>query len=243
MNGEYLILSDIHGNCNALKKILESVQLTDINGIIILGDIIDYGARSNEVISLLSEIPKEYIIVNIFGNHEEAILMNNFDRFSSLRGIQSAQYTSSILTKESREYLEKMSSSGKAEFSLAGRSCLAVHGSLNDCFWKSIDPEEVEGYYMDYDYVFSGHSHIPHAFYKFYSNDDQKYRNKKRTLFINPGSVGQPRNHNPNASFAVLNIFTEAVKLMNVRYDIEEEQNYFTREIDEFYKVRLERGI
>lgn len=238
-----LILSDIHGNLEALKAVLKNEDVMGLFGIILLGDMIDYGPRSNEVVQMLKMLPKEKILVNLWGNHEKAILTENFEGFSSQRGIESAMYTQSILDETSRNYLNKLESSGKQEFQIGKKKCLAIHGSLFDVFWKSIRPENVYGDYRNYDYVFSGHSHCSHCFDMFYDNENAAYRNKKRVMFINPGSVGQPRNHNPDASYAQMDVETEEISLKRVAYDVEEEQRYFSDRIDHFYKLRLEKGI
>ena len=62
-------------------------------------------------------------------------------------------------------------------------------------------------------------------------------------MFINPGSVGQPRNHNPLAQYAVLSLPSKRVELRGVEYDVVYEQSLFPDEIDEFYKVRLTNGV
>ena len=74
---------------------------------------------------------------------------------------------------------------------------------MEDAYWKSISPENVRGVYRDYDVVLSGHSHIPHAFSKLYEVNDLEYRNIHVVLFVNPGSVGQPRNHKSTSSICV----------------------------------------
>ena len=63
------------------------------------------------------------------------------------------------------------------------------------------------------------------------------------TVFINPGSVGQPRNHNPNAHFAIWDTDDESVELLTVKYDIESEIKKFTDDVDVFYKERIRKGI
>ena len=68
-------------------------------------------------------------------------------------------------------------------------------------------------------------------------------RNKKAVLFINPGSVGQPRNQNPCAQYAVLSLPSRSVELRSVEYDIEYEQSLFVPEVDAFYRDRLGKGI
>ena len=68
-------------------------------------------------------------------------------------------------------------------------------------------------------------------------------RNKKSVLFINPGSVGQPRNHNPNAQYAVLDSQTMGVELRSVEYPKDKAMDLFDGSVDDFYRKRLESGI
>ena len=65
----------------------------------------------------------------------------------------------------------------------------------------------------------------------------KKKRFKKKTVFLNPGSVGQPRNHNSAAQFAILDSETEEIHFVKVEYDIEKEQSLYNGEIDDFYKT------
>lgn len=70
---KYIVLSDIHGNLNALNAVLQNARgLYDYEGYIILGDNIDYGIHGDEVINTLSNLAKP-IVVNIWGNHEKAL--------------------------------------------------------------------------------------------------------------------------------------------------------------------------
>ena len=239
-----LIMSDIHGNLSALEAVLKQENSRQIEGMILLGDLIDYGPRSNEVIKRIQEISKSQIKVNIWGNHEKAIMESDDSRFSSERGKKSMAYTSRQLSENSKNYLEQeMRKEGYSEFELEGKKCLAVHGSREDFFWKSISHEERKEEYAAYDIVFSGHSHIPHYFEHFYPMENSVYRGKKKTVFINPGSVGQPRNHNPNAQYAVLDTETMTVRMCGVSYDIEKEMDLYSEEIDYFYKERLKLGV
>lgn len=239
-----LLLSDIHGNPTALQAVLDRVaENCEIQACLLLGDVIDYGMRSNEVIERLKTLPYP-IIGNIWGNHEQAVCHEQYERFSSERGKACAVYTRSILTPDSLDYIKHvMGTEGSLEFECAGRKCLAVHGSLEDNYWKSIDISTSLMSYQKYDYVFSGHSHLPHFVEKYYQADDARKRNKKKVIFINPGSVGQPRNLNPMAQYAVVDIESETVVLDKVPYDIVGEQQNYTGQVDEFYKTRLEMGI
>lgn len=240
----YAILADIHGNLCALRSVSEDMKRFNIDGVILLGDLVDYGMRSNEVVAFLKNEFGYKIICNIWGNHEYSIMRNDYSRFSSERGAKCAKYTSSILTNQSRAYInDNMICEGISEFSINGRKCLAVHGSLDDIFWKAIGPENVCGEYLTYDVVFSGHSHYPHAFIKAYPVDDPKMRNKHMVLFINPGSVGQPRNHNPNAQYALFDVTSGSISMQSVNYDVYSEMSFYNDNIDDFYRNRIALGI
>lgn len=240
----YAILSDIHGNLYAFEKVVEDMDQFDIEGIILLGDLIDYGMQSNEVVEYISSNWKDRIICNIWGNHERAILTPDYNRFSSQRGVDSAKHTASQLSELSVEYLNiNLIHEGLYEFELGDKRILAVHGSLDDNYWKAIGPDNVRGDYSSYDVVLSGHSHYTHMFSRFYEADAPERRNKHAVFFINPGSVGQPRNHNPAAQYALLDINTMAVNLRAVKYDVESAMALYDGSVDDFYKSRLKKGV
>ncbi len=248
MEEKYLILSDIHGNVCAFDAVLEEIKDEEFKGVIILGDCIDYGMRSNEIIQKLMRLEsfewKEKVLVNIWGNHEKLVIDKDLDRLSSDRGRVMAQYTAKRLSQTSLDYINTaMNKSGKQSLTVSGFHCLAVHGSLEDNYWKAIGPDNLRGDYSDYDIVLGGHSHYSHCFTFFYPVEDNELRNKKAVLFINPGSVGQPRNQNPYAQYAVVSFPSKKVELMAVEYDVEYEQSLYPPEIDEFYKTRLTRGV
>ena len=77
----------------------------------------------------------------------------------------------------------------------------------------------------------------------FYKDHNPCLRNKKRTVFINPGSVGQPRNHNPLAQYGILETNTCAYERRCVWYDVEKEQKLYDDRVDIFYKNRLKLGV
>lgn len=240
----YAILSDIHGNLYALERVTEDMHKYPIEGIILLGDLIDYGMQSNEVVEYIKSHLQDKVICNIWGNHERAILTSDYHNFSSKRGVDSAKHTTSQLSEKSREYLNnKLIHEGITSFELDGMRILAVHGSLEDKYWKSIAPDNVRGEYGGYDLVLSGHSHYSHFFTKFYDVDDQERRNKHVVRFVNPGSVGQPRNHNPNAQYALIDIDTGNVLLRSVSYDINAAMQLFDGSVDDFYRERLKTGV
>lgn len=245
---EYLILSDIHGNVSAFEAVLRECSEEHFSGIVILGDCIDYGMRSNEIIKKIIDLEngewKDRIMVNLCGNHEKIVMDKDYENLSSERGRVISRYTAAHLNEVSAKYISSaMNKEGKQEFLIEGMRCLAIHGSLENRFWKAIEPDNLRGDYGEYDLVFSGHSHYSHCFSHFYPIEDEKLRNKKTVVFINPGSVGQPRNQNPYAQYAVLRLPSKRIELRAVEYDISYEQSLYPDEVDAFYKNRLKNGV
>ena len=240
----YAVLSDIHANLFALKEVINDLNSQNVDSVILLGDLIDYGMQSNEVIEYIKDNLSSRIICSIWGNHEKAILTKDFGHFSSKRGSDSAKFTESQLNDDSKDYLNsKLTHDGKFEFEIDNLKVLAVHGSLNDYYWKAIFPDNLNGDYSDFDIVMSGHSHYPHVFQKFYEADNPDMRNKKSVLFINPGSVGQPRNHNSNAQYAILDTDSMSTDLRYVKYPKDKAMALYDGSVDDFYRLRLENGI
>lgn len=239
-----LVMSDIHGNKEALQAVIDkAVCHRDIEACILLGDLIDYGMHSNEVIQMVRLLPYP-LLCNLYGNHEDAVVRNEYSRFSSDRGRECARYTRTILSQESWEYIHcEMERHGRKEFTYRGKKCLGIHGSMEDVYWQSIHPEQQLPEYWNYDYVFSGHSHLPHFVEKYYACDDIRHRNTKKVIFINPGSVGQPRNLNHMAQFVLLDIDQEQVFFEKAEYDIDAAQAAYHGQVDKFYCERLRRGI
>ena len=127
------ILSDLHGNLQAVTAAICDMHRFEIDGVILLGDIIDYGMQSNEVIGYLRENIRCPILCNIWGNHERAIMLEDYTRFSSPRGVSSAMHTSKMLGEGERAYLrDEVENAGMLEFEFDGKRCLSVHGSLED---------------------------------------------------------------------------------------------------------------
>lgn len=240
-----VLLSDIHANVTAFEAVLADMEtLSPCDAIAILGDLVNYGPRPNEAIDMVQQLSLK-ICVNLWGNHEYSIFGGSLDRFATDRGRAVLRYTNTILTEESRAYLEtKMNHHGFHEVLLEHKPFLFVHGNLDDPYWGKFGIDKMnDERYAQYDYVISGHSHIPHYVEHFFASDNAEFRNKKRTIFINPGSVGQPRNHNPFAQYGILDTNTGNYEHRAVWYDVEEEQKLFSHEVDKFYKERLVLGI
>lgn len=240
-----VLLSDIHANLTALQAVLQDVDaIGEFDGYAILGDLVNYGSRPNEVIGVIKKLTLK-TIVNLWGNHEYSIFGGSLYRFATDRGRTVLKYTNTILTDESRNYLSnKMNHKGYQESLIEYKQTLFMHGDLDDPYWGKFGIDKMnDERYAKYDYVISGHSHVPHYVEHFFHSDNKVYRNKKRTIFINPGSVGQPRNHNPFAQYGILDTNTGNYEHRSVWYDVEKEQKLFNDSVDKFYRDRLSLGI
>lgn len=240
-----MVLADIHANLTALKAVFEHAQKQYGElPIIHLGDIVDYGMRPNECMELLYS-EQDRLLVNLAGNHEEALFGRGIERFSSERGKQASTYTTSILLDAWREYIKTNFTPHPQELNIAGMKILCVHGDLHDYHWGGMSYTESQKHdYKEYDFVLSGHSHIRFLRELFYTDDSLvARRGKKNTIFINPGSVGQPRNHNPAAQYAVVDFSQGEVCFHAVEYAVELERALYGGQVDDFYRDRLSDGI
>ncbi|NQY21617.1 MAG: metallophosphoesterase family protein [Campylobacteraceae bacterium] len=241
-----IILSDIHANLEALKSVYEDIKQNSFKDykICILGDVINYGLRPNETIEIIRKMSKD-IDVMICGNHEMALFGFEDNRFSSKRGKDILDLTKKLLSKENYDFINTNFSKTFISKIIDGKKYLFVHGNLEDIFWGTLDKDNCKNeIYKSYDIIFSGHSHKPHYIEEFFSVNDIEYRDKKRTIFINPGSVGQPRNHSSQSQYVIFDTVTLEIKFCKVFYDIKKEQKIYDKyEVDDFYKNRLTKGI
>ena len=239
------ILSDIHANLSALNSVLENIRNNHVvDSYVLLGDIVNYGMRPNEVIAEFEQLDKP-ILANIWGNHECAMVDDSqLPHFSTDRGRSALMYMRNILSEHSKQYMDGMIKDGYTELDIEGKKILLIHGDMKDVYWGNMtDAEQHDECYKKYDFVLNGHSHVPQYNEVYFAEENPLMRNNKKTVFINPGSVGQPRNHNPRAQYAILDTETGECQLLSAEYDIAYEQSLYQEEIDPFYKERLERGV
>lgn len=226
------ILSDIHANYEGLTAVLKHAQAQDIQQYILLGDYIDYGANPNEV---LQQISKLDILLAILGNHDDAILRDDCSRFRTYHGKKSFEWTRGILTEASMCILKDL---GNYEAKSSQYSISLYHGNHQDILWGNVFINTPESELLklleaaDTQIVLVGHSHL-----QFCMSIQGKF-------IINPGSVGQPRNGDNRAQYAILDTETLAVQLHRVEY------NYglaalkiFNNNINPFLAHRLFLGI
>ncbi len=239
-----ILFADIHANLTAFDAVLSDIEKRyKPDAYISLGDFIDYGMRSNEIIERIKQITVP-LIANLKGNHEKALIDGELSRFSSERGRVMSKYTRNHLTKDSIDYINNVMQEARQELVIDGYKVLLLHGDIDDPYWGKLVPTKTQDErYKDYDYVLSGHIHQPFKIDVFFKAENPVMRNQKRTTFINPGSVGQPRNLNPCAQYVYIDFLTSETHFNTVPYNVEEEQKLFPEEIDKFYSERLKYGI
>ncbi len=218
----YLIISDIHANLAALDAVLADAG--SYAKVWHLGDLVGYGPDANEVIDRLRELPH----FSLAGNHDWAALgkldLRNFN--SDAR--ESAIWTQNNLTADNRAYLESLKPIAiEAGYTMA-------HGSPNNPIEEYIlDPLTAELNFSIFttQACFVGHTHWPTAYFMAQDSDRLCVQrsaqwNKAVSLnsgrwIINPGSVGQPRDGNPDAAYGMLDIETGEWEHRRAKYPVE----------------------
>ena len=249
----YLILSDIHANKVALDAVLKHARSKHWEKVIFLGDAVGYYTEPEAVLSTLQDLEPE---VCILGNHDELVLtfVDNKEPLLDQRVLVSniAKEHSKIISTEGTSFLRSFKTQKVA------KTWQAVHGSLKEKwdYLRSIAEAQENISLMSSGICFVGHTHIAVIYacittpkgemWRAVSSKSNKliYRIPPRArLFVNPGSVGQPRDGNPNASYAIFDEEADVIEIYRVEYDIKKvqhmilEQNY-PQELGE----RLEYG-
>ena len=214
----YLILSDIHANYEALEAVLEDAQ-GRYDRILCLGDLVGYGADPNKVV----EWAKANVKSVIRGNHDRACAgtdpLENFN--PSARA--SAFWTRSTLTADNRSYLERL-----PRGPLRVEDVDLVHGSPLDEDEYLVGPDDVRFLveYLETKLTFFGHTHLQGGFLlaprsvKVLTPDRVTQMQPDYYYLINPGSVGQPRDGDPRAAYALYSPEDRTVEYGRVPYDI-----------------------
>jgi predicted phosphodiesterase len=221
----YLIISDIHSNYEALEAVLGDAR-GRYDEILCLGDVVGYGADPNQV----SHWNRLNVRSVVRGNHDRACsgsdLLENFNPAART----SALWTREALTPENHSYLERLPA-GPLRIMPDG-ACDGgfdlVHGSPLDEDEYLVGPDDVRflGDYLDTRLTFFGHTHLQGGF--LLTPRNVKRLAPYRTLqlepdyfyLINPGSVGQPRDGDPRAAYALYSPEDRTIEYGRVPYDI-----------------------
>lgn len=220
----YAIISDIHANQEALEAVVESSRKVGVDQFLCLGDIVGYGARPTECLEMVQDLGCR----TVAGNHDFAVVgkidIDNFNSYAK----EATIWTREQLSETAVDYLrtlplvEQINDEPGAGFTI-------VHGTLYspelfDYIQTSYDAH-LSMCEMPGEVCFLGHSHIPVSFIRrrfiTYSIEPQVTVDSGGKFLVNVGSVGQPRDNNPQASYAIFDTTTREITIRRVGYDID----------------------
>jgi diadenosine tetraphosphatase ApaH/serine/threonine PP2A family protein phosphatase len=232
-----LILSDIHANLEALTAVLSSAPQYDV--VWNLGDVVGYGANPNEVIDRVRELGTVFVR----GNHDRACSgLSGLEDFNPIAS-RAARWTQCVLTSEHTDWLRNLAT---GPIMPDGPQVSCVHGSLLDedqyvltvrDAWRPLHEAHTR-------LNFFGHTHVQGGFA---ANGDEWFRlspqygsrdeaeeyelplRESARYLLNPGSVGQPRDGDWRAAFAVYDDDAKAVTFYRVPYNVREAQSRILR--------------
>jgi diadenosine tetraphosphatase ApaH/serine/threonine PP2A family protein phosphatase len=222
MEFRYAVISDVHANVEALGTVLEDIKRRRIQDIFFLGDAVGYGPEPNEAVGLLKAECKK----TIAGNHDWGALGLTDTRAFNEYARNALFWTRGVLTAESVEVLR--AAPLKAEIM---KEITLVHATpLGPEKWHyllTLPDAEINFRYMHTDICFVGHSHRPFIAELSSSGglttDKQEMPRKEGSRYIvNTGSIGQPRDGDPRACYAIAD--EDRIELVRVAYDIKSTQ-------------------
>lgn len=238
-----LIISDIHANLTALEAVLADAGQFD--NVWCLGDLVGYGPDPNECVERIRELPN---LQCIMGNHDAAAVGSiEVDSFNP-EARKTVLWTQETLTPANTEYLKNLPERVPIE------DITLVHGSPYKPIWEYLldtRSATLNFEYFDTPYCFVGHTHLP---VMYYLPDDRLIAQlivpehiSKVTLapraILNPGSVGQPRDRDPRAAYAVLDLADYTWEWCRVGYDFEDVQERMHKQnLPERHIARLSAG-
>ncbi|MBI5116779.1 metallophosphoesterase family protein [Candidatus Poribacteria bacterium] len=217
----FAIISDIHSNLHALMAVLEEIGKQKADSIFSLGDLVGYNAFPSEVLDIIFQRN----IPSIMGNHdivccglENPIWFNPSAREASL-------WTRKRLSEEKKRYLCNLHNE-----KMIHDRIYTVHGSpmsRDDYIMDLMDALNCFQHLPDKSIriCLYGHTHLPAIYSDHGPSHDCTHAGKhslsiRDRYFINPGSVGQPRDGDPRASFAMLDLEETTIEIIRVEYDV-----------------------
>ncbi len=218
------VISDIHGNIDALTEVLKDIRKLGVKYIVCLGDIVGYGGAPEECVKAIVDNCE----ATVMGNHEA---MTIFDDIVYLEEMPSRikrpiEVARDALSREEMIWLQELPLIAESDV------ISIVHSSFSNPseFPYVFQPEEAKRLLdaQHSDVSFHGHSHVP-LIWEDRGTGLRSYRPqlasvrlaKERRYSINPGSVGQPRDGDPRASYVIYDGNTRDVTFRRVPYDIE----------------------
>lgn len=205
------VISDIHSNYDALQAVLADIGNYD--ALVCLGDLVGYGAQPNEVVSKIRSLRPGTIVM---GNHDYAVSTGDTSSFVQ-HAVQAVEWTRREISPDNLRYISSLRS--KAIFVADGVKIALAHGSPRDPLNEYVYPSAPDFIMRSLveqsggDQLMLGHTHVPFEF------------RLGSILIGNPGSVGQPRDGDPKASYAILEPSETTLQIHRIAYDIDNAAN------------------
>ncbi len=215
-----LVISDIHANLSALEAVLDVAEAYE--AVWCLGDLVGYGPDPNDCVELVRSLPN---LLCLIGNHDQAAIgMIPLSRFNREAGAIAA-WTRQKLSGENIEYLRSLPSK------ITTQNYTLAHGSPNQPIWEYVLDQHTADRSFDAlktDYSLIGHTHLPAIYHRPPGDTFSKTRRIKwegemalsPKMILNPGSVGQPRDRDPRASYAILDTEANTWEMRRIAYDV-----------------------
>jgi predicted phosphodiesterase len=215
------VISDIHGNRQAFEATLEAVAASDAAELWCLGDLVGYGADPDVCV----ELAREHAAVCLAGNHDLAVTgdipLSEFSRGASL----AAQWTREVIAPENLAFLKTLSPQGDEG------SVGLYHASPRDPVWEYVLSALLAELCLNvqrHRLCLVGHSHVALSFTRLQgglATGEPRRGGTELDLasgewLINPGSVGQPRDGDPRASWLLLDLDGMTASFLRTDYDI-----------------------
>ena len=240
---KYAIISDIHGNLEALESVLAEIDRREVDSILCLGDVVGYGPNPNECVELVRARADAILA----GNHDHAPIGRIDITYFNQWARSAIEWTRKELSESSIEFLLNL------PLSLERDGFTIVHSTpLEPAEWNYIITigDAVKNFPEFRNQVcFVGHSHVPMVIALNEQDDCRVLKSNPLILaedsryIINVGSVGQPRDLNPLSAFAIYEATEKKYELVRVEYDIAKTQEKIRQsELPDFLAARLELG-
>ena len=212
-----LVFSDIHGNVESLNALLNDAGKVDQYWC--LGDIVGFGPNPEECINILRELEN---LLCVKGNHDWMVVNNIDMREFSEKVHFSTLWTRDHISSDNLNFLNEFPEKVvEGEFTL-------VHGSPRDPIWEYINSSSTASENFEYfhtQYCLIGHTHIPRIFQEGIKENqllnitiDKPIKLDNDRLFINPGSIGLPRDGDMRACYMILDTYSNIVEFRRVPY-------------------------